>query len=61
MPRLISVDKKKEKKITHKDCGAVIGYYQNEVKEFVHHDYGGGSDLYHYIECPKCKERVFLD
>lgn len=61
MPRLIKIDKKKEKKITHKDCGAVIGYYQNEVKEFVYHDYGGGSELCHYIECPRCKERVLVD
>lgn len=58
MPRLIKIDKEQEKQITHKDCGAVIAYFQNEVQSFRHYDYGGGSDMVYYIICPNCGKRV---
>lgn len=60
MPRLIEIDKSQEKIVTHKDCGAKIGYFQSEVKNFVHHDYGGGSDLVYFIICPNCGEKVYV-
>jgi hypothetical protein len=58
MPRLIEIMKDCEKTVVHKECGAKIGYYQNEVKSYVHHDYGGGSDVVYYIICPHCGKQV---
>ena len=58
MPRLIEIDKSVEKRVTHRDCGAVIGYYQNEVKDAIHEDYGGGSEKWYYIVCPNCGKKV---
>lgn len=60
MPRLIKIDKQQEKQITHKECGAVIGYFPNEIQSYTHYDYGGGSDLIYYIICPNCGQKVFV-
>lgn len=60
MPRLIEILKDCEKTVIHHDCGAKIGYYQNEVKSFVSHDYGGGSDTNYYIDCPNCGKKVYV-
>lgn len=59
MPRLIRIDDKKEKHTTHSDCGAVIGYFMNEVTGIkTVQDYGGGSDQYGYIRCPNCGKDI---
>ncbi len=58
MPRLIKIDKAKELRVTHKECGAVIGYFPNEVQSAQNYDYGGGSETWYFIECPNCKQNV---
>lgn len=59
MARLIKIDETKEKQFTHSECGAVIGYFMNEVTDIKSiSDYGGGSDMYGYITCPNCGKRV---
>ena len=60
MAKVIKIDKTKAKRVTHTDCGAVVEYFQKEVQSFVHHDYGGGSDMVYYITCPNCGERITL-
>jgi len=61
MARVIEVKVKSvEKIVVHKDCGAKIGYYQNEVKSYTHHDYGGGSDEVYYVVCPNCGENIIV-
>jgi hypothetical protein len=58
MARIIKIDTEQEKKITHKKCGAVIGYYEREVIYKNIQDYGGGSDRYGHIDCPHCGETI---
>lgn len=58
MAKLIRIDKTKAKRITHKDCGAVIEYFENEVQSYNKTDYGGGTDTYYYIICPNCKNKI---
>ena len=58
MPRLIKIDKDVEREITHRECGAVIGYYGVEIKDMIVYDYGGGSEVMYYIECPNCGKKV---
>ena len=58
MPKLIKIDKSKQKKVTHDECGAVISYFTNEVDSAVSYDYGGGSERWFYIICPNCSKRV---
>jgi hypothetical protein len=58
MSRVIKIEKELELKTKHKDCGAKIGYYPNEVKSYVYEDYGGGSEVVYYIDCPNCGKKV---
>jgi len=58
MARLISIEPAAEKTITHKDCGAKIGYFPNEVQNSVYEDYGGGRDTWYWIICPNCGKKV---
>ena len=58
MARVIKIDKKIEKKITHKECGAVIGYFENEVVKKSIKDLGGGSDTYNHLTCPHCGKTI---
>lgn len=45
--------------ICYKGCGARIGYVPNDViREFVHLDYGGGSDRYKVLRCPNCSKEI---
>lgn len=60
MPELIGEDKGVAKTVTHRDCGAIIRYYDGERKEAVHYDYGGGSDVVRWIVCPKCGNEVYV-
>ncbi len=56
--KVVKIDKKKMKMVTHSDCGAVVEYFPNEVQSFIHHDYGGGSDMVYYIICPNCGKQI---
>lgn len=49
-----------EKKVIHKDCGCEIGYFENETKESKYTDYAGDTEIYKYINCPNCKEKVVV-
>ncbi len=60
MPKLIRIDPA-ELKTKHKECGAVISYYPNEVKSAVHQDYGGGSEVCYYIICPHCEKKIEVE
>ncbi len=41
-----------------KNCGATLEYVPADTYPLTHHDYGGGSDTYDYIDCPKCSQAV---
>jgi hypothetical protein len=60
MAKVIRIDKKQQKKVTHKECGAVVEYFENEVQSYTHHDYGGGSDEVYYLKCPNCGQNIIL-
>lgn len=61
MARLIGIEPVEEKNITHRKCGAKIGYYPIEVQSAIHHDIGGGSDTWYYVICPNCGEKVIVN
>ena len=58
MARVIRIDPTVELTRTHKECGAVIGYFENEVESKSISDYGGGSDIYHHLRCPHCGKTI---
>ncbi len=59
MAKVVGIDKSKAKKKTCSDCGAIIEYFQYEVVSKIENEpYGGGSDTYHYLTCPKCGNKM---
>ena len=56
--RVVRIDKKQMKQRTHKECGAVIEYFENEVVYKNISDYGGGSDRYGHLTCPHCGKTI---
>jgi hypothetical protein len=60
MARVIRIDNKYEKEVAHKECGAVVGYYDTEVQSEKHTDYTGDSDIYYFIVCPNCGKKLHV-
>jgi len=58
MARVIRIDPAQEKTMTHSECGAEIGYFENEVVYRTIGDYGGGSDSYGHLTCPNCHKQI---
>lgn len=42
-------------------CGSTLQYVPNDLHTEVHKDYGGGSDVEHFINCPVCMKKVFVN
>ena len=51
-------DRKVIKEVVCNNCGVTLQYVPNDVKNYVHNDYGGGSDTIYYIDCPACNKKV---
>lgn len=47
------------KEIVCKNCGATLEYVPMDTRKITHHDYGGGSNTYTVIDCPKCNKAVY--
>lgn len=45
------------KQIVCRNCGVTLEYTPNDVMERIDRDYGGGSELFRYIPCPKCNHK----
>lgn len=48
------------KEVVCRNCGSTLQYVPKDVCSEQHYDYGGGSDTYHYINCPPCGEKVYV-
>lgn len=46
------------KEVVCKNCGSTLSYVPMDIRQETHHDYGGGSDLFRYIQCPVCNNKV---
>jgi Zn ribbon nucleic-acid-binding protein len=46
------------KQVVCRNCGCTLEYTPNDVKNYVHHDYGGGSDTVYHINCLKCNHQI---
>lgn len=60
MARVIREGHVKEKKASCKNCGSLIGYYKQDVKEYHGTDYSGGPDGQEWVVCPKCGKDIIL-
>lgn len=48
------------KEVICKMCGVKLSYVPIDVKTVKSSSYDGSSDIYKYIECPKCKNMIYL-
>lgn len=60
MVRIINVIPHKSvvKQAICRNCGCTLEYVPKDVKTVTSRDYGGGTDILKYIECPSCKATV---
>lgn len=51
------------KKVICSNCGYELEYTGEDVKSYTKTDYGGGTDEYHHITCPRiiCGETTNVD
>lgn len=62
MVEIVGIDEKAKKKITHKECGAILLYLPNEVVTlWSGTDYGGGPDGATGFKCPHCGGNVIIE
>lgn len=59
MSRVIKMNYSNERKMTHKKCGAVIGYNSSDIKY-----YDDMCDIdptvWKYIICPNCGQYIYI-
>jgi len=60
MVKVVGEDPAQIKRITCRNCAAILEYTQSEVDSKIVRDYGGGTDTYHFITCPKCHNEVIV-
>lgn len=41
-----------------RNCGVTLEYTPKDVHQRKEYDYGGGSEIVKYIECPACSGKV---
>lgn len=59
MVKVVGVDPQHVKRTTCRNCASVLEYTQCEVKNFTSYDYGGGSDIVYYVNCPNCGNKAY--
>lgn len=58
MIKVVGNDPSVVKQVTCKHCGSILEYMPCDIEEGATRAWRGGRDLYHYIECPQCKNHV---
>lgn len=60
MIKIIGQDASITKRVTCRNCGAILEYTPNDVKEKTTRDISGSADTEFYIECPQCSKHVCI-
>lgn len=62
MVKVISEKPIKTKTIVCPNCGYDLEYTGEDVRSHTASDYGGGSDTYYHIVCPRnsCNHKIFV-
>lgn len=58
MIKVIAECQKAYKQCTCTNCGAVLEYTNADTTTRNVADYGGGSDTYRFVDCPRCKNEI---
>lgn len=60
MAKVVGFDESAKKRITCKNCAAIVEYVSNEVHRGSSTDYTGFVDHHKYITCPNCGNEVIV-
>ena len=60
MAKVVGRDESAVKRITHKDCAAIIEYTENEVTAVRYTDYGSGASVQGQLTCPNCGKTIIV-
>lgn len=55
---IVGQSEEEKRRITCKDCGAVLSYYRSDIKSKTTCSYGE-TEIVRYIECPQCKTTLY--
>jgi RNase P subunit RPR2 len=58
MVKIIGQDMSAYLNTTCKNCAAILQYTRSEIQSQSLSDYGGGRELYKFITCPQCGQKV---
>lgn len=60
MAKVVGFDESAKKRVTCKNCAAIVEYVNNEVQRGSSTDYTGSADYYNCILCPNCGDEVIV-
>jgi primosomal protein N' len=61
MVQIVGRDEALVKRVSCKGCASILEYHEGEVKRGKFNcDYLGDCDVWSYIDCPKCNQRVVV-
>ncbi len=55
---VVGEDEKTKKRTTCGNCAAILEYTFADTRKETVKDYGGGSDTYRRLDCPRCADVV---
>ena len=58
MVKIVGQDMSMYLEATCRNCAAMLQYTRSEVQSQMQTDYGGGKELYKFITCPQCSQKV---
>jgi ribosomal protein L37E len=61
MVQIVGEDPTAKKKVTCRNCGAILEYTPHEVKVRHGTDYSGGSDGEEWVDCPRCGKKAIIN
>jgi hypothetical protein len=60
MAKVVGRDETAVKRVTCRQCAAIVEYTPHEVKAVHGTDYGGGPDGQEWVDCPNCGKRAVI-
>lgn len=60
MIKVIGQDGSVARRVTCRNCGAILEYTPNDLKERQTKDITGSADITFYLKCPQCDRHVHV-
>ncbi len=61
MVKVVGRNESAVRRATCKSCASILEFTKAETRRVGHTDYLGDTDYYDILDCPVCKEEVYVD